>query len=274
MSFASDYVAQLERLASRARLPRLRALHLPPEPETGAERGEFCAVELEDGSLGLTFVLLGDTLDALRGLPPLAGGDALDLARRYAGAPGVERTLGFAVANAITRWLFDRAGFVPPPAADSIGLLDPQPGDEIGMIGLFGPLVPRLVERGARLTVVELRADLVGEREGWRVTTDARALQACSKVLATGTLLLNDTLDAMLGHCRGARRLALVGPSLGCLPDGLFARGVSSIGGSWIVEPAAFVQALRAGDARGAASRKFTLAAADYPGFESLLARL
>lgn len=272
MSFATEYLCQFDSIAARA--PRLRALHLPPPPAPGGERGEFCAVELEDGSLGLSFVLLGDTLAALRRTPPVAGGDALALARRYAGAPGPERTLGFAAANALTRWLYDRSGFVPPPAADSIGLLEPQAGDEIGMVGLFGPLVARLVERGARLTVVELRADLAGEHAGWRVTTDPRALHRCNKVLATGTLLLNDTLDEMLGHCRGAERLALVGPSLGCLPDALFARGASSIGGSWVLDPPAFVQALLAGETRSVSARKFTLAAAAYPGFEALRRRL
>jgi hypothetical protein len=53
-------------------------------------------------------------------------------------------------------------------------------------------------------------------------------------VVSTSTLLLNDTLDRMLGHCRNARWFAMVGPSAGCLPDALFARGVTLIGGNWI----------------------------------------
>jgi uncharacterized protein (DUF4213/DUF364 family) len=54
------------------------------------------------------------------------------------------------------------------------------------------------------------------------------------KVVSTSTLLLNDTLDRMLGHCRNARWFAMVGPGAGCLPDALFARGVTLLGGSWI----------------------------------------
>jgi uncharacterized protein (DUF4213/DUF364 family) len=142
------------------------------------------------------------------------------------------------------------------------------------MIGWFKPLVPRIVATGASLTIVELRADLVGEHEGWRVTLDAGELAGCRQVLATGTLLLNDTLERMLAHCRGAERFALIGPSVGCLPDALFARGVTQLGGSWITDPTAFVRTLGAGALRSAHARKFSLEAADYPGFEALLARL
>lgn len=274
MSFAVDYIAQLQTFAARAPLPRVKALHLPADPPPGSERGEFCALELEDGSIGLSYVLLEDTLVALRRVSLERGGDALALARLYAQGDGALRTLGLAAANALTRCLFERAGFVPPASADSIADIDPQPGETVGMVGFFKPLVPRIVATGARLVVVELRADLVGQHDGYRVTLDAAELAHCRKVLATGTLLLNDTLDRTLAHCRGAERLALIGPSLGCLPDGLFARGVTSLGGSWITDPAAFVQTLPVGALRSAHARKFTLRAADWPGVDALLARL
>jgi hypothetical protein len=79
MSFASDYLAQLEAFAATGPLPRVRALHLPPPPsaEASANKGEFCALELDDGSLGLSYVLLDDTLARLR-----ADGDGLGLAGR------------------------------------------------------------------------------------------------------------------------------------------------------------------------------------------------
>ena len=46
---------------------------------------------------------------------------ALELARCYAESEGVQRTLGFAAVNALTRHLFDRAGYAPPPAQGSTG---------------------------------------------------------------------------------------------------------------------------------------------------------
>jgi uncharacterized protein (DUF4213/DUF364 family) len=276
-SYAEEALALLEGFAAAGSpLPRVRALHLPPQPTPGDLRGEFCALELDDGAIGLSYVLLGDTWAELSRQPrrfALGGLDALEVARRYSSADPLQHTVGLAALNALTRCLFDRAGFVPSGSADSIGNLDPQPGETVGMIGYFASLVPRITARGARLVVIELREDLVGERDGVRVTLDAGELTRCDKVLSTGTLLLNDTLDRMLGLCARAQRFALIGPSVGCPPDPLFARGVTLLGGSWISEPAAFVDALLSGAPTAAAARKFALSREAYPGWDALLRR-
>jgi uncharacterized protein (DUF4213/DUF364 family) len=275
--FAREYLAQLERLANHAALPRVRALHLPPPSAKDSKAGEFCAVELDDGSLGLSYVLLDDTLLQLasqREALGVEGADALQLARQYAHGRGVQRTLGFATANALTRWLFDRAGYLPDTSTDSIGQLAPSAADHVGMIGFFTPLVPRIVAAGARLTIAELRTELAGDFAGYRVTTDATELAACNKVLSTSTVLLNDTLDDILGHCSGAQWFALIGPSAGCLPDHLFARGVTLLGGAWVSDPAAFKEALVAVRSWGEHARKCALQPTAYPGFERLLSML
>lgn len=276
-SCRDDLVVLATRLEALGPLPRVAALHLPPPAADGTRDGEFCAVELEDGSLGLSFVLLGDTLARLRAgdAAALAGKPALELARHYADddADPAQRAIGFAALNALTRHLFDRAGYVPPPAQGSIGDLDLAPGDRVGMVGLFPPLVKQVLASGASLTVIELRADLAGERDGWRVTLDPAALAGCNKVLSTSTVLLNDTLDGLLAHCRGAQHVALIGPGAGCLPDPLFARGVTLLGGSWIVDPPAFKAALAAGRSWSAHAVKSAIRRVDYPGFERLLER-
>jgi len=276
MSFATDYLKQLEAFAARGPLPRIKALHLPPAGGGADGKGEFCAVELDDGSLGLSYVLFGNTLDRLRGGGEgqgLTGADPLAVARRYANADFYEKTLGFAAANALTRCLFDRAGFQPDASGDSIGRIAPQPGEQIGMIGLFRPLLGRILQSGARLTVVELKPELAGEADGYRVTLDAEELAACGKVVSTSTLLLNDTLDRMLGCCRNARWFAMVGPGAGCLPDALFSRGVTLLGGSWIRDGAGFIDALQRGETTSAFSAKSALTAERYPGFAALLDR-
>ncbi|MGP1678989.1 MAG: Rossmann-like domain-containing protein [Burkholderiales bacterium] len=276
MSFATDYLAQLQAFAAQDPLPRVRALHLPPGRYAQDNRGEFCALELEDGSIGLSYVLLDDTLERLLDGADsfgLAGADALALARRYVDDSGIWKTLGFAAANALTRCLYDRAGFRPELSSDSIGHLNPQPGERIGMIGMFTPLLRRITASGARLTIIELKPELAGEHEGYRVTLDAEELSGCSKVVSTSTLLLNDTLDRMLACCRNARWFAMVGPSAGCLPDALFARGVTLLGGSWIEDRDGFTAALRRGASLSDHASKFALTADGYPGFEALLAR-
>lgn len=276
---AAQMLALLEALAAQVRLPRVQALHLPPAPPPGGERGEFCALALDGGALGQSYVLLDDTwrrLDAAArsaaGLG-VAGQPALELARGFLSTDALQRTVGFAAVNALTRWLFDRAGFVPPGSDDSLGGLDPQPGDTVGMIGHFAPLLPRLRERGARVVVVELRPELVRDDGQVRVTLDATELAGCREVLATGTLLLNGTLDAMLAHCRTAAHIALIGPSVGGPPDPLFERGITCLGGSWVTDPAAFVDALRRGEPTRPFARKSVLRPGDYPGWAALQPR-
>lgn len=275
-SFATEYLAQLATFAEQSPLPRVRALHLPPEQLAPGNKGEFCAVELDDGSLGLSYVGLDDALARLHAGAAgfgLAGAEALEVARRFASDNGAGKTIGFATANAISRCLYDRAGFCPAESRDSLGQLDPRPGEAIGMIGLFTPLLGRVVASGARLTVVELKAELAGQREGYRVTVDAAELAACGKVISTSTLLLNDTLDQMLAHCRAARWFAMIGPSAGCLPDALFARGVTLLGGSWINDREGFIAALTSGQPHSEFTRKSALTPDGYPGWRELVRR-
>jgi uncharacterized protein (DUF4213/DUF364 family) len=134
--------------------------------------------------------------------------------------------------------------------------------------------VDRIVRTGARLTVLELKARLAGERDGWRVTLDPEALRACGKILCTSTVLLNDTLDAVVARCTGARVFAIVGPGASCLPDPLFARGATLVGGTWIVDRPALREAILAGTPWGASARKTAIRPAGYPGFDALLARI
>lgn len=282
MSFIPDCLAPLQQLARRRALPRIRALHLPPQQAAdsarAASRGEFCALELDDGTLGLAYVLLGDTCAALHAGPwqaTLPGQDALQLAERLPhSTDGAERVLAWAALNALTRHLFDLAAYRPPVSRDSLGQLPIEPGERIGMVGLFGPLIERFLAAGARLTVIELLPELVTERENFRVTLDPAELAGCRKVLCTSTVLLNDSLDALLPHCRDARWLAMVGPGAGCLPDPLFRRGVTLLGGTWVEDGPACIDALTQGESLARGTRKVAIERADYPGVEALLSRL
>ncbi|MBI3155176.1 MAG: hypothetical protein HYZ20_07185 [Burkholderiales bacterium] len=275
MTIADQILADLRAALARRKLPRVRSLHLPASALRQSKDGEFGALALEDGSLGLSYLLLGATLaglDAGGHHDALAGADALALAARWKDPDPAWQAVGFAAVNALTRHLMDAAGFMPPSASDSIAGLDPQPGEAIGMVGFFPPLVPQIVARGARLTVLELRADLAGERDGYTVTLDPAALAPCRKVLATSTVLLNRSFDAVADAVRGAEVFALVGPSAGCLPDALFRRGVTRIGGTWVSDPAALVAAIESGTPWGSNARKFSLERADYPGWPALVA--
>lgn len=252
---------------------RVRRVVLPsPSAESGKD-GEFCAVQLDCGNVGLAFALLGNTLVKLRARKPATGDRVDDLICGYAEGDAAARTLGLAAINALTRRLFQRAGFMPDDSLDSFGSLGLKPGDRLGMIGHFTPLIPRAQALGIPVTVLELREELVREEPGLSVTLDAARLAACNKIISTSTLLLNDTFEATSAVWREAEAVAIIGPSAGCPPDALFAAGVSTVGTAWVSDAEAFFARLESGARWGEASRKVTLVRQQYPGLDALLER-
>jgi uncharacterized protein (DUF4213/DUF364 family) len=141
------------------------------------------------------------------------------------------------------------------------------------MIGLFRPLVQGVADAGARLTVLELRPELAGDHEGYRVTLDPAELSHCDKVVSTCTVMLNDTLDGVLAACRNARHFAIIGPTAGCVPDPLLERNVDTIGGRRVENADGFRDAFLRGEKWGAFARKYVIARRSYPGVERLLER-
>lgn len=273
-TIAESYIALAERVAEHLPLPRVSTLHMPTATSPTSKDAEFAVLELEDGSCGFTYVWLGDTLEDMRRstwAEQIRGQDLLTLIREYASLNSVHRALGMAALNALSQHLFGRAGWQPGATGDSLGQIDPQAGEHIGMVGLFPPLLAPIVESGAKLTVLELKAELAGKQDGYRVTLKPAELERCSKVVSTSTVLLNDTLDAVLHACRNARLIVLIGPTAGYLPDPLFKRGISSVGGAQVVDREAFLAAFHAGQSWGKYTRKYVIHSNAYPGLDTLL---
>jgi uncharacterized protein len=281
-AIATELLAQIDQIAAHRPPPGVARLHLPRRA-VGAEAhdAEFCAIELDDGSFGLSYVLLGNTLDALlqshgagTRSEPLAGADPLMLARRLAGGSPVERALALAAVNALTDSVWRQVGYEPPPAGNSLGDINLTAQDHLGMIGFFPPLVRRVEAAGGRISVVEMDEAMVArQRErfpGVHITLDRADLSDCNVVVGTSTMLLNDTLDAMLAAAPRASRFAVIGPSAGLWPDVLFERGVTLLGGTRVVDPAGFRDAMAGGESWSPATRKFAIRCESWPGWRRL----
>ncbi|MCP5426035.1 MAG: hypothetical protein H6970_13355 [Gammaproteobacteria bacterium] len=275
-SVTEHFIWLAERIAGESALPCVKALHLPTATTPVGKDAEFAVLELEDGSCGFSYVWLADTLAGARriGAERMSGASVLTWVREYGSADPARRAIGLAAFNALSQHLFARVGWIPDETADPLGQLNPQPGERIGMVGFFPPLAPLIVASGAQLTVLELKPELAGTRDGYRVTLDPAELAGSDKVLSTSTVLLNDTLDRVLVACRDARSVVMVGPTAGCLPDPLFARGVHSVGGARVIDRPAFLDAFHSGQPWGRYTRKYMIRRQDYPGVEGLLERL
>jgi len=249
---------------------------VPAADPDQAHRGSFCAVQLEDGSVGVAYVLLGDARSLLLAGEPgwMAGLDAMTLAEGLEGGDPGARSLALAALNALTRHLFDRAGFVPDLATNSMGSLELEGDDRLGMVGFFPPLVRRAREQGIPLLVLELKSELAQDAPGLTVTLDPARLAECTKVVCTSTTLLNDSLESLLAHAGRCRQFVVVGPSGGGVPDPLFDRGVTAVGGTWVVDASLLLGRMERGERWGDAASKSSLRrGASWPGFEELLRR-
>ncbi len=252
-----------------------RVLLVDPHPSPDRD-AEFGLVELDNGSAGLYYAWLGVSqadmqeqfnVDRLTRLTPL------QLARYTARNSDAERSLGLATLNALTDAFYRAAHYRPPEAPDSMGGLEFDPRDHVGMVGNFPPLVRKLTALDVRTTVIERKAHMISDADRVRITLDPATLRDCNKIICTGATLLNNSLDDVLEHCRGADVITLLGPTAGFFPDPLFARGIDRVGGTSLIDASAAYSRLERGDKVGDAALRTLITRDEYPGFDTLRAR-
>lgn len=266
--FASDLLNEIGRITSARPVPLVKQFELPPQLSLSTDderprKNNFAALVLEDGSVGMTYVALDNALEDLQKNPILeniAGRDPLDLANLYRADKGWQRALGLSAINAISQHLLRDKNMlqsVLKPMTDTLPVLlstgsaddtpELQANDHFGMVGYFGRLVEPLTAMGARITVVELDATLVRSDNRLEVTLDSSKLKDCNKVIITGTTLLNHTIDNILQHCSNAEQILMLGPTASCIPQPLFERGVTLIGGFHVSDADTFIDYWRSG---------------------------
>lgn len=276
MSIAGALLAAVERIGTTLALPPISEVYVPDATPVAHRDAEFGVVALADGSAGLYYAWLGPTQAGMaRRYADIdfTGMNPLLLTRRLARDDDAERSLALATVGAVTTHLHRRAGHVPPTAADSMAGIVCTTGGHLGMIGHFPPLVRHARAAGMRVTVVERKPQMLREEEGLSITLDPHALAPCSDIIVTGATLINDSLDAMLVWCRHARRVVLLGPTAGVVPQVLFAHGIAAVGGLEILDAPAAIARLRAGERLGDTARRYLMEADDHPSLDALLAR-
>jgi uncharacterized protein (DUF4213/DUF364 family) len=151
-------------------------------------------------------------------------------------------------------------------ATDSVGLLSVSPGDKVGMVGLFFPLIETINNTKANLVIIEKKERLIQEFPELPITLDASELSTCNKILCTSTTILNNSLDEILTHCSSDALVSIIGPTAGYFPDPLFARGVDIVGGRVVKDGPRFLQLLEKRERWGDATEKTCFQKDTYSG--------
>ncbi|MGB0722888.1 MAG: Rossmann-like domain-containing protein [Gammaproteobacteria bacterium] len=277
MSVIPDYLQLIDRIRATTTVPDIVRVHLPePDPED-PYRDEFGFVILADGSVGPFYVCLDDTLARLSARlterTDLAW-NTLDMAARWAESDGATRALALGAWNAASQHLMDRAGYQRPARGTPMDVPQPEPGETIGMVGWFRPIIRRLEERGIRVRVVEKKPRRIVCGPDVEAANGPEDLAGCRIVICTASTLINDSLDDILPHCDPGACVQLIGPSASGLPDPLLARGVRTVGGAYFPDAQALLALLDGDSNWGPSALKYELTSDNYPGVDALLQRL
>ncbi len=197
----------------------------------------FLGVELDDGSLGVAYVLKEDVVSGCTALPyagKLVGMPAAEIASWALESRSVIAVAaGLAVINAAAG--FDGAGQEGDQDEDAALAVPTGPDDTVGVIGHIGPLIAGLQGKVRRLLVFERGKGVTGHV--YPETAEPQLLPECQVVFVSSTSLINGTLDQLLGYCDKARDVVMVGASTPMYPAAFSGTGVTLLAGTrWLPE--------------------------------------
>jgi len=138
----------------------------------------------------------------------------------------VERALGLATANAVLSMN------APHEESDTLNLMNLSSKDHVAMIGLFRPLVSRIEQTGAKLTILEKNKALPNMLS---FKSRGDILKTCTVAIITATSILNNTLETILNDFENPRWVSILGPSTPVCRDIFTGTPVTHLGGSVVL---------------------------------------
>jgi uncharacterized protein len=183
----------------------------------------------------------------------LKGRPAGELAREALRGESIRRAVGIATVNALAECCWHRRphpDVVLRAGVDAFDAADIGPGERVVVVGAFVPFLKELKRRRQPFLVLEqdpatLKAE---ELPFFRPAGQAaETVPQADVLLITGSTLVNATLEDLLALARPDSRVAVIGPTVGMLPDAFLARGADILGCVRITEPDAFLDLLAEG---------------------------
>ncbi len=222
----------------------------------------FTGVKLDNGSAGTCATPLRTIPEAVccpssaMAMPfpgKLRGRPARDLAEEALSPHGIRMAAGIAAMNALADLCWKRRPYPETElrlGVDAFDAAEIRPGERVVVVGAFVPFLKELKRRGQPYLVLEqdprtLKAE---EMPFFRPAEKAdEVVPEADVLLVTGTTLINDTLDHLLGLAKPLCRVAMVGPTVGLLPDAFLRRGAGILGSVLIRKPDEFLEVLAEG---------------------------
>jgi uncharacterized protein (DUF4213/DUF364 family) len=192
----------------------------------------YTAVEVSGKDVGLAYTFrhdIGGTCTALKQAGQIAGRTAKELIEWMRRDDLLSSAIGLATLNALLQpHLPEGVG------EDFLPLLKLGPGDKVGMVGFFAPLIQPIRRRCGDLLIFESKKNrekgLLGPEE------IAFRIPDCTVVILSATTLINKTFDEIVKYIEQAREVVLLGPSAPLLPDAFEGTPVTYLGGVEMID--------------------------------------
>jgi uncharacterized protein (DUF4213/DUF364 family) len=166
--------------------------------------------------------------------------------------PSIKKIIGIATVNAVSQYILKFKNPYPKVKGDYIDYLDIDQDTNIIIIGLMKPLVRKISEKTMKIILVEDTIPNSSEFRNLKFLNNLDELENEVKstdiLFCTGTSLINNTIEKILNLFRKqSKKIIVMGPSVGMLPDILFDHGVDVVGGMEIINSEETLKILQEG---------------------------
>ena len=166
--------------------------------------------------------------------------------------PSLKKIIGIATLNAVSQHILRIQNPYFKLEGDLINYLEINQNKKITIIGLMKPLIRKLSNKTINITLVEDRIKVAPEFNKFEFHSNIDELKeediSTDILFCTGTALINNTIEKILHLFRGkAKKIIVMGPSVGLLPDILFGYGIDIEGGMEIFDTNATLKVLQEG---------------------------
>ena len=165
----------------------------------------------------------------------------------------LRRTLGIATLNALSTLVWDKTEHPEYElllGADAFDEIDVKKYRKTVVVGALVPIIRKLMQENADFHILEKDSRTLKEREMPYYLPPERAGECVPEadlLVITGVTILNDTLPGLLAMAKKDAEILVVGPTASMLPDCLFSKGVTMLGGIQVTKADALLDIISEG---------------------------
>ncbi|MFW9942577.1 MAG: Rossmann-like domain-containing protein [Candidatus Thorarchaeota archaeon] len=166
--------------------------------------------------------------------------------------PSLEKIIGIAALNAVSQHILRLENHYSKLKGDPLNFLEINQDTNITIIGLMKPFIRKLIKKTRDITLVEDTLRVPKEFQEFKFLTAINEFKkdeiSTDILFCTGTSLINNTFEQILKLFRKkTKKIIVMGPSVGILPDILFNHGVDIVGGMEITNSEEVLKILQEG---------------------------